>query len=480
VLVAVLWGSGAVLADEPQLPEGLGGSTDTPALPEGLAGSTDAPALPEGLAGDQDDEPTLPAGLSDGEEIAQKSEESDDLLPGWLSGFWDTRLGTHIRDPSDQRRISIAETRFQLGADFSIKSVAFSLTADFIGDALEDRYAPDLETGQGVVDLREANAAFSPFSFMEAKIGRQILTWGTGDFVFINDLFPKDFNAFFIGRDVEYLKAPSDALKISLFSDVANLDVVYTPRFDADRFIDGRRVSRFDATSGRILGRSREVRVDRPDDTFENDEWAIRLYRNFGAYEFAAYGYDGFWKSPAGFDPATGRALFPDLSVLGASLRGPLAGAIANAEVGYYFSGDDAGGANPLVRNSEWRALLGFEREIVSNLTLGPQYYIEVIDDHSNLVRNLPLGASRPDRFRHVLTARLTWLTLNQNLIWSLFAFYSPSDSDSYLRPRVTYKWTDEWTVEAGANVFLGAHKHTFFGQFKEDSNLYVSVRLSF
>ncbi len=60
-------------------------------------------------------------------------------------------------------------------------------------------------------------------------LGRQILTWGTGDLVFINDLFPKDWVSFFIGRDVEYLKAPSDALKVSAFSSWANLDLVYTP-----------------------------------------------------------------------------------------------------------------------------------------------------------------------------------------------------------------------------------------------------------
>ena len=95
-------------------------------------------------------------------------------------------------------------------------------------------------------------------------LGRQILTWGTGDLVFINDLFPKDWVSFFIGRDVEYLKAPSDALKVSAFSGWANLDLVYTPRFDADRFIDGRRLSFFNTGRGRLTGRDAVVLVERP------------------------------------------------------------------------------------------------------------------------------------------------------------------------------------------------------------------------
>jgi hypothetical protein len=75
---------------------------------------------------------------------------------------------------------------------------------------------------------------------MDVKLGRQILTWGTGDLIFINDLFPKDWISFFIGRDTDYLKAPSDAIKVSLFGEQANLDIVYTPQFDSDRFIEGR------------------------------------------------------------------------------------------------------------------------------------------------------------------------------------------------------------------------------------------------
>ncbi len=75
----------------------------------------------------------------------------------------------------------------------------------------------DLDSGDGAFDLREASLVFSPSADTDVKVGRQILTWGTGDLVFINDLFPKDWVSFFIGRDVEYLKAPSDALKVSAF-----------------------------------------------------------------------------------------------------------------------------------------------------------------------------------------------------------------------------------------------------------------------
>ena len=46
---------------------------------------------------------------------------------------------------------------------------------------------------------------------------------------------------------------------------------------------------------------------------------------------------------------------------------------IANAEFGYYDSRDDSNGSNPLIRNSEWRVLVGYEQEIAPELTGGVQ-----------------------------------------------------------------------------------------------------------
>lgn len=359
-------------------------------------------------------------------------------------------------------------------------NATFRVTSDLLYDPVLDRHSVRLEEGQGFVDLREANLTVTPASFMDVKGGRQILTWGTGDLVFINDLFPKDWNSFFIGRDEEYLKAPSDAAKVSFFSSLANLDLVYTPRFDADRFIDGRRISYYNSTLGRLAGREAIVRVDKPNDWFEDDEVALRLYRNVRGYELAVYGYNGFWKSPAGQDPMTGKATFPDLSVYGASIRGSIGKGIGNIEFAFYDSQDDRKGDDPFIRNGELRFLVGYEQEVARDLTMGIQYYLEYMMDHSDYRRTLPPGSPRADEARHLLTLRLLKLFMNQNLKLSLFTFYSPSDSDAYLRPNIHYKIDDHWSAEIGGNVFIGKDDHTFFGQFKENTNVYGGVRYSF
>jgi hypothetical protein len=84
------------------------------------------------------------------------------------------------------------------------------------------------------------------------------------------------------------------------------------------------------------------------------------------------------------------------------------------------------------------------------------------------------------DELRRVVTVRATWLTLNQNLRWSLFAFYSPSDRDSYVRPKVSYRIDDHWSAELGGNLFHGKEQHTFFGQLEDNSNAYAAIRYGY
>ena len=71
-------------------------------------------------------------------------------------------------------------------------------------------------------------------------------------------------------------------------------------------------------------------------------------------------------------------------------------------------------------------------------------------------------------------------MTHQQNVTWSLFTFFSPSDLDAYFRPNVAYKVTDDWLLELGGNFFVGKEEYTFFGQFVKNNNVYAAIRYSF
>ena len=427
------------------------------------------------------EEPLLPMGLGNNTEKFSTEEDSyswKENLPFELNGFTETRIGKRLHDDETQKNTSIGEARLHLEANKDWDNLTANITGDLLYDPVLSRHSNDLNSADGWIDLRTANITFSPTDFSDVKLGRQITTWGTGDLIFINDLFSKDWNSFFIGRDDEYLKAPTDAVKVALFGDVANLDIVYTPKFNSDRFIDGYRLSYYNGNTKAIDGRNNPVITDERLKWFKEDEISMRLNKLIKGYETSLYYYNGYWKNPVGQSGSV--YTFPELTSYGASIRGSVAGGIANAEVGYYDSRSDDKGDDPLIRNSEFRFLVGFERELMPELNGSVQYYLEHMIDHSNYIKNLPAGAFPKDQNRHLITVRLTKLLMNQNLKLSFFNFYSPSDNDGYMRPKINYKIDDSWTFESGGNIFYGDKKETFFGQFKDNSNVYASLRYGF
>ena len=112
-------------------------------------------------------------------------------------------------------------------------------------------------------------------------------------------------------------------------------------------------------------------------------------------------------------------------------------------------------------------------------MTAGVQYYVEHMQDYGAYLDNLP-GGPAADRDRSVVTFRLTKLLMEQTVMLSLFTYYSPTDKDAYLRPRINYKVADDLALECGANIFFGDHPNTFFGQFQNDSNIYTAIRYTF
>ena len=394
-----------------------------------------------------------------------------EAFPLELHGFLEARGGLRLRDdPHESKTATMEETRLQLHLFKILDGAKFRIKSDFLYDGVVKGTE---------VDLREASAAFTPFNFMDLKVGRQIVTWGTGDYIFINDLFPKDFNSFFIGRDDEYLKAPSDALKASFYTKVVNFDFVYTPRFDPDRFINGEGLSYFNPQLGRLAGEDAIIEPQKRKEWFDDSEIALRIHRDIKGYGLALYGYHGFWKSPLGFDPQAGQATFPNLSVYGASIRGKIWKGIGNFEMGYNDSRDDRSGKNPFIPNSQLRFLTGYEQELAKDFTAVVQYYLDKTLDYGAYKSTLPQGFQAADEYRHVITLRLTKLLMYQNLKLSLFTFYSPSDQDVYLRPNIHYRINDQFSAEAGANVFFGEKDSTFFGQFRDNTNLYLGLRYS-
>lgn len=395
-----------------------------------------------------------------------------------LHGFAEGAYGARFHnDLTKNDSYNLSEARLQVKGSYLPEIMEdWQPELVFKGDILHDGYG---DTTQGI--LRETYIFLTPLPTVDLKVGRQVLTWGTGDLLFINDLFPKDYVSFMIGRDDEYLKRPSDAIKASFFFSKLSMDLVITPQAEPNKSINGERLSFYNGLMGEIVGQNGSGDFHETAHTVRNMETAARLYGNFGSSEAAFYFFRGFYKEPLGVsDPVNMDFFYPRLSVYGASLRGPIAGGIGNIELGYYDSRQDRSGSNSFIENSSVKYLAGYEKDMGNDLKLGLQYQLEQMLDYDEYRSGVSPGSPADDEYRHLLTLRLTQLMMNQNLNMGLFAFYSPSDEDVYLRPKVSYKFTDNLSGTVGANIFDGNKRHTFFGQLDRNDNFYARIRYSF
>jgi hypothetical protein len=344
---------------------------------------------------------------------------------------------------------------------------AFSAKGELIYDAVGGDV--DGELREGYVDVK--------FPALDLRVGRQVVTWGVGDLVFITDVFPKDWVAFISGLPLEYLKKGSDAVSATGHWAGTSLQVVLIPRFEADTLPEaGGRLAFHDP-----MAAIEHRRTDEPSPSLDRTEAGLRLFRNVLGWDLSLYAYRGFFHSPAGeAEPGPRlRLFFPPLDVYGASAQGAALGGVVSVEAGYYDSRSDRSGLNPAVENSSVRLLGGYQRELVPDLTASAQYSVQVMEDHAEYRRTRGAGMAKRPAARHVLTLRLTELLLHQTLRLGVFALASPNEGDWYVGPEARYQITDALSATLGVNAF-GGPRRTEYGQFEGNSNLYAVVRYAF
>jgi hypothetical protein len=391
-------------------------------------------------------------------------------LHGFLQGNYSVRVTGDPPPAEDGTDYILSDERLQLKLSESSKdgSASFLLKADFFHDGVEKD--DDMEVREGYIDFTKGP--------IDLRLGRQVITWGTGDLLFINDIFPKDYRAFYSGRPLEYLKAPVDGLKIGLTSELVSAELVHIATFEPNRLPEADRFYVFDPFPS-VASRTEE----RPDRRYGDTELAARVYRYFGSTDVSIYAYKGFSRMPGmrtDSSMATVTTFYPGLAVYGASISWNFAGGIGNVEAGYYDSRDDRSGTDPSIENSKWKFLAGFRKEIGSDFTAGVQYYAEVMDDYPEYKDSLPIGFPKDERIRDYVTLRLTKMLLYQTLGLSLFGIYSPSDEDYLINPEGLYKLTDELSLTVGGNIFGGKKDFTSFGQLDRNDNLYANLRYEF
>jgi hypothetical protein len=315
-------------------------------------------------------------------------EDSSSSNPAGLefSGFAEIEQGGNITGGGPMRDAGVndwmmANRRFRLKTSKELDKAAFFVKLDFIQDDVANR---------SFADIRELRLTYTPFTWVDMSIGKQVSTWGVGDMLFINDLFPKNWVANFQGRDMESLKDSSTSLRItSYLSSNISFDVVYHPEFTPDTTPAGCYVSVYDPNSGGVVKNQNSCtpnETHRETGTYKDGEIASSLKMKIFEQEASLYYYRGFYKNPKGIEFNTSTGLFtpyyPELTVYGASIEGQMGPGIWAAEVGYYHSREDEDGDKYLIENSSFKSLLGYRVDFTSSFSVGVQWYQETMKNY--------------------------------------------------------------------------------------------------
>jgi len=385
------------------------------------------------------------------------------MLNGSITGIY----APDIHEPNpDGKDVKVAEERFQLTLNIESHPVYTFFKGDVFYDHLEER---------GDYEIRELYIDYLSDRW-DLIIGRQIITWGIGDLLFINDIFPKDYESFYSGRPMEYMKRGIDGLRLGLYPESFSVEVVIIPFF-RENIYPGK--DRFWQYNPLPQGRIRNIKPSRK---LINTEMAIRLYGNVQGVESSFYFYRGFFRYSSLSEIEDSRLLmtYPELSVYGVSLEGQVLDGILGLEMGFYDSRDDRAGDDPMIPNQSIRMLTGYRTQLLEDITAGIQWYSEYMLDYSDYKDSLPEGYPLKRRIEHILTLRLNGLFWHETLGAGVFTFIGIPAGDFHIIPEVKYALSDQVSVRIGANIFGGGEDTDRFGSLDKNDNIFANLRYSF
>lgn len=392
------------------------------------------------------------------------------ILRSYIEGRYGSRLQ---RDPFEDKT-SLGELRMRNDLEHISEWGVFNMQNVFTYDPVINKHDIDIEEGEGWYDLRELNFNFKPVDYFRMQFGRQNITWGTGDLIFVNDMFPKDYISFYIGRDEEYLTSPSDVIRVSLEHKKYGADFIYAPRFDSHRYFLGRRFSYFNPVQGKLS--SSIPRIFKPRTFFKDDEKYARIYATIYDIEAAFYFYTGFYKDPVGIE--SNYLFFPALRSMGGSLKMPFGKGNVSFEYANKKSMDDKRGIRNNIPNSSNEYLFAIDQKITEDSLIRFQALIQQTMNFNQQKNSITSPALNVDRYNKLFMTRFSHDTLDKKVNLSFIYFFSPNMRDGYIKPRIQF-FVDETTmVESGLNIFYGKNKDTRFGQFQNNSNIYFALRI--
>jgi hypothetical protein len=384
---------------------------------------------------------------------------------GHISGYVQEHLSYRTESKSacanlEGCSLMVNEPRVQVLGEWQSGEVSGALRVDAFHDAAID---------QSDVLVRESYLDWAPSSKISARVGRQVITWGVADYLFVNDIFPKNYDAFFTGKPFDHMKEAVDAVKANFVLGKSEWELVaarpqpdtmpLSSRFAATAMLPGVNVQ-----AANRSGTDLALRIAGKCKRWDSAVYLARhLSRDAGLYA----------QSVSNMASQLQSTRHVGLSMIGGAANG-----VVMAEMAYMDTDLRNGNMNPFLFGKQVKALVGYSTDLGDDASVSMQYHHEREMDYDAYRMSLAPMVDPAAKTRQTVYLKLQKRLYNQTLGVGVQMF-AAFDGGHYLNPFASYSIADGLNLESGAN-FFGGETNSRYGMMKRDSNVYASLRYSF
>ncbi|WP_322095823.1 DUF1302 family protein [Peristeroidobacter agariperforans] len=367
----------------------------------------------------------------------------------------------------------LAPLQVWLRADQSVPTETVTLRFYTEGWAeLEARGAHDDSHWDGRV--REAYGQLSTDT-LEIRAGIQIIAWGRADAINPTDnLAPRQLTL--LTREPEDQRFGVPALRMSWYSESTSASIIWLAGFEPSEL---------------PLPPGAPFTTQEPEN--ESHQWAARLEYVGGEFEGSLSWFNGYDVLPSQALPAA--SPLPIINLLHERVR--IAGLDFAKTIGRFGVRAEAAYSSPVdakvgaifARQPQWYVVAGGDRTFGEYLNVNLQTYYRNVtasaltasSDPSQLAvsRALAIATQQFNSSDFGLSFRISNQWLHETLEVSISAVASLTRSGHLLRPVVRYRFRDNWSIAAGAEIFGGSNRSAF-GALQKNCAGYVELRRGF
>ncbi len=326
------------------------------------------------------------------------------------------------------------------------------------------------------------------FKNFDIRVGKQQIVWGKADGVFITDIVsPLDLTEFLL-PDFDEIRIGVYAAKINYYFGKGTIEAIWKPVYAGNEFPGPGSIwykppvfpapATFDYSKSTI------------DPSFENSEVYLKYSLSSSAIDFdlmAAYTWDATPSmyiekeftvdTTTGSPVLTGLLVTPEikrLTIVGGSFTSTLKSFVIRGEAAYYngkyFQTEDPMAAGALTQKNYLHYVVGIDYGIGS-LKLSAQFIQKYILDYNDFIDE--------EEFGNTMTFLARYDVMRETLHLELFSYIGLNYGDALIRPKVTYDFSDSFSILAGANIFVGDERG-MFGRYDDNSMIYTKIKYNF